>query len=303
MSYLWRVLPHDLSPVGQFMMGLLSYVSADSDWERARAKREIYNSWKAMVPGPLAWDEFQKLWSGEMPLWQMFFYGREEEGPPPRPPTWGIINREPAINRKVAVKDISEATALLGKSVPKEMPEPYHYIDPTTGEYKLYTYPEEEYIYTTIELGAAIRRATLKLEDKDVTEEKGFSPLTLYYKQSELLWDKFYYSLPGDGPSRPDLFRQATSESVHTGAALVFWGKLGLGPTSYIGRNPETSRQVIALITEYMRRYNVPDEAVPALKQYQEPVRRLPTPSKGIERRTPGLPTREEFMRGIGGGE
>ena len=113
-SYLWRVLPHNLSPVGQFMTGLLTYVGADSDWGREKGKREIFSAWKAMVPGPLAYDEFEKLWSGEMPLWQMFFYGREEEEAPPRPPTWNIISREPAIDRKTAIRDIGEAEVQLG---------------------------------------------------------------------------------------------------------------------------------------------------------------------------------------------
>jgi len=280
-SYLWKVLPHNLSPVGQFMIGLLTIVSAGSDWEREKGKREIFSAWKAIVPGALAYDEFKKLWSGEMPLWQMFFYGREEEGMPPRPPTWGIINREPARNRKAAISDIDEAVGLLGQAVPKEMPEPYHYIDEVTGEYKLYTYPKEEYVYTTTELASAIYRATLNIDDKDITEENGFQPITLYRKEAELLWAKYYYSLPSD--YRADLFKKVTSESVYVGAALVFWGKLGLGPTSNIGRNPETAAQVKIALQELMDKYNMPDEAIPALKvERRKPAEATPKVPQGV---------------------
>lgn len=88
-SYLQKVLPHNTSPTMQLMMGLLTYISAGSDREREEGKRQITGSWKAMVPGALALDEAQKLWSGEMPLWQMFFYGKKASGAPPHIPTWG----------------------------------------------------------------------------------------------------------------------------------------------------------------------------------------------------------------------
>jgi len=91
MSYLWNVLPYNLSPVGQLVMGLYGYVGADTDWEKASAKRQIFNSWRAIVPGALAWEEFNDVWTGKRPFWSILFYGREEEGPPPRPPTWGIL--------------------------------------------------------------------------------------------------------------------------------------------------------------------------------------------------------------------
>jgi hypothetical protein len=104
-SWLWKTLPHNLSPAGQFVGGLWSYVTAKSDWQRNQAKRDIYNSWKAIVPGALAYDEFEQFWSGEKPLWQMFFYGREEEGPPPRVPTYGI---EFPTSLEKFTKDITE---------------------------------------------------------------------------------------------------------------------------------------------------------------------------------------------------
>ena len=256
MSYLWKVIPHYLSPVGQLMTGLLTYVAASSDWEREKGKREIYSSWKAIVPGPLAWEEFQKLWSGEMPLWQMFFYGREEEGPPPRPPTWGIINRQPAIDKETAQRDIGEAIGLLGQTVPKEMPDPYHYIDEATGEYRLYTYPEEEYVYTTTDLASAIGRATLRLEDKDITEENEFSALTLFYKKAETLWGHYYYSLPAS--ERPD-FRESP-EGAYVEACLFFWGKLS------VLRNDES----LAVVQKFMEEYNIPDNAIPSLAKETE---------------------------------
>ena len=95
MSYLWNVLPYNLTPVAQFMGGLYGYVAADTDWQKASAKRQIFNSWKAIVPGALAYEEFEQIWSGEMSLWQLFFYGRQEEGAPPRPPRYGIPEEKP----------------------------------------------------------------------------------------------------------------------------------------------------------------------------------------------------------------
>lgn len=250
MSYLWRVLPHNLSPVGQFMAGLLTLASADSDWQREKGKREMFSSWKAMVPGPLAYDEFEKLWSGEMPLWQMFFYGREEEEMPPRPPTWGIINREPALNMKVAKRDITEAEGQLGQVVPTELPEPYYYID-ETGERKLYTPTEEEYVYTTVDLGAAIKRATLKLEDKDITKENGFTPLSLFYKEAEGMWGHYYYSLPS---SQRIEFRESP-DGAYIEAYLFFWGKLS------VLRNPNSED----IVRGWLAKYNIPEVAIPKL--------------------------------------
>jgi len=261
MSYLWQVLPHNLSPVGQFMTGLLTYVGADTDWEREKGKREIFSAWKAMVPGPLAYDEFEKLWSGEMPLWQMFFYGQEEEEMPPRLPTWNIINRQPAIDLKTAKKDIVEAEGQLGQTVPKEMPEPYHYIDPTTGEYRLYEPPPEDYVYTMTDLGAAIRRATLKFEDRDITKEKGFSDLTIMYKQAERMWDAYYYHLPSS--DRMPFREQPTDISAWTEAYLYVWGKLT------VLRNPNSP----AIVNQLMMQYNIPSEAIPALKEKEKAVK------------------------------
>ena len=248
------------------MIGLLGYVAADSDWEREKAKREIFGAWKAMVPGPLAYDEFEKLWSGEMPLWQMFFYGREEEGPPPRMPDWNIINKQPAINIKTAIKDIDEARKQLGQTILLETPEPFNYIDPATGEYRVYTYPEEEYVYTTTDLGAAIRRATLKLDDKDITKENGFSPLTLFYKESEVMWSRFYYSLPA---SQRPAFRESP-EGAYVEALLFIWGKLS------ILRNDAS----LSVVRELMEKYNIPDSAVPALAKATEKVEARPPSPK-----------------------
>ena len=254
-SYLWNVLPYNLSPVGQFAIGLLTYVGADTDWERENGKKEIYSAWKAMIPGPMAYEEFQKIWSGEMPLWQMFFYGREEEGIPPRPPTWGIINREPALNMKVAKKDITEAEGQLGKVVPTELPEPYFYID-EQGEQQLYTPTGEEYVYTTVDLGAAIKRATLKLEDRDITADNKFSPLTLFYKESEGMWDAYYYSLPSSPSSVRTDFRES-SDGAYIEAYLFFWGKLTVLRNDY-------SEDIVR---GWMNKYNIPEEAIPALSK------------------------------------
>ncbi len=251
-SYLWKVLPHNLSPVGQFMAGLLTLVSADSEWQREKGKREIFSAWKAMIPGPLAYDEFNRVWTGEKPLWSIFFYGREEEGIPPRPPTWGIINRQPAIDLKEARKDITEAEKQLGQAILKEVPDPYYYLD-EQGEQQLYKPIPEEYAYTTVDLGAAIRNATLKLEDKDITAGNGFSPLALFYKEAEGMWGAYYYNLPA---SQRTEFRESP-DGAFIEAYLFFWGKLG------VLRNDSSEE----IVRGWMEKYDMPAEALPNLKK------------------------------------
>ena len=285
MSYLWQVIPHNLSPVGQFMTGLLTYVSADKDWQREKGKKEIFSAWKAMVPGPLAYDEFTKLWSGEMPLWQMFFYGREEEEAPPRLPTWGIINREPALNMKVAKQDIGEAMGQLGQTFELELPDPYFTFDIETGQWLKHTFIKPEtYVYDMNDLGVAIRRATLKLEDKDITEENEFSPLTLMYKQAELHWDTYYYSLPAS--ARTEFREQPTDLSAQVEAYLFFWGRLT------VLRNPFSLEIVQKMVADY----GIPPEAIPALAEQIKPEPKKPTEPEAL----PGELFTEEAIGAFG---
>ena len=166
------------------------------------------------------------------------------------------------------------------------MPDPYHYIDEATGEYRLYTYPEEEYVYTTTDLASAIKRATLKLEDKDITEESGFSPMVLMYKQAELFWDTYYYPLPA---SQRIVFREQPDDiNALTEAYLFLWGKLT------VLRNPRSLSAVELL----MGQYGIPDKAVPAMVKIREqqaleeqpPQEKPPTTPEGWKPKTRWVP-------------
>ncbi len=88
-SFLLGVLPHYLSPPVQIALGFYNYAVADSDWQRTKALRTIYYSYKAFIPGSLAWQDFSDAWSGKKPMSELFFYGTEEE-PIPHKPTWSI---------------------------------------------------------------------------------------------------------------------------------------------------------------------------------------------------------------------
>ena len=60
-------------------MGFYNYVTADADWKREKALKQIYYSWKAFIPGSLAWRDFLAVWKGEKELTEILFYGKKEE--------------------------------------------------------------------------------------------------------------------------------------------------------------------------------------------------------------------------------
>jgi hypothetical protein len=86
-SFLIGVAPEYFSPPVQVALGFYNYAVADHDWQREKAKRQIFESWKVLVPGSLAWKDFGAVWNGTKPLSSLFFYGDEV---PPQTPTWGI---------------------------------------------------------------------------------------------------------------------------------------------------------------------------------------------------------------------
>jgi len=73
------VAPVYLSPAGQVALGFYNYVTATEDWKREKALRQIYYSWKAFIPGSLAWRDFIAVWKGEKELNEILFYGKKEE--------------------------------------------------------------------------------------------------------------------------------------------------------------------------------------------------------------------------------
>ena len=62
------VAPTYLSPAGQLALGAYNYATATSDWQKKRALNQIYYSWKAFIPGSLAWRDFIAVWNGEKEL-------------------------------------------------------------------------------------------------------------------------------------------------------------------------------------------------------------------------------------------
>jgi len=131
-----------------------------------------------------------------------------------------------------AVEDITEAQAQLGQFVMAE--------DSDDG-----------YVYTMSDFGASIRNATQSLNyPKDITTKNGFSDIVLMYKNAEVMWNMYYYSLPS---SERIAFREREFDiSAQTEAYLFLWGKLS------VLRNDASLAMVEALI----KQYGIPEGAV-----------------------------------------
>lgn len=78
-SFLLGVAPTYLSPAMQLALGMYNYAIATEDWKRKKALNQIYYSWKAFIPGSLAWRDFIAVWNGEKDLEEILFYGKKEE--------------------------------------------------------------------------------------------------------------------------------------------------------------------------------------------------------------------------------
>ncbi len=78
-SFLLGVAPVYLSPAGQLSLGMYNYATATEDWQKKRALKQIYYSWKAFIPGSLAWRDFLAVWKGEKDLEEILFYAKKEE--------------------------------------------------------------------------------------------------------------------------------------------------------------------------------------------------------------------------------
>ena len=82
---LFAVLPTYLSPPAQIVTGIYNYMFATSDWQKTKAKNQILSSWKAFVPGSMAWRDFYKA-QEESNLEELFFYTEKE-----KPTTGGLV--------------------------------------------------------------------------------------------------------------------------------------------------------------------------------------------------------------------
>jgi len=76
---LLAVLPTYLSPPGQILMGLYKYLTADSEYTKNQAVRQMKYSWSAFLPGSGAWREWKPLWEGEKTLKETLFKVEQEE--------------------------------------------------------------------------------------------------------------------------------------------------------------------------------------------------------------------------------
>lgn len=85
-SFLLGVAPTWLSPAAQVALGFYNYATAKYDWQRNKALKQIHNSWKAFVPGSLAWKDFMAAWNGEKDLKDLFFYKKVVEKKKISPP-------------------------------------------------------------------------------------------------------------------------------------------------------------------------------------------------------------------------
>lgn len=66
--------PVYLSPLGQVMIGSIRYLTAKSDAQRSRAMYQMKYSYKAFVPGSMAWKDLSRFLRGEDDLKQFLFY-------------------------------------------------------------------------------------------------------------------------------------------------------------------------------------------------------------------------------------
>jgi len=102
-SFMLGVLPGYLSPAGQLGLGFYNYTIADSDWQKKMALNQIYYSWKAFIPGSLAWRDFLAVWNGEKDLEEILFYGKTEEKKKAEP----IVIGKPSVS-KITIPKISK---------------------------------------------------------------------------------------------------------------------------------------------------------------------------------------------------
>ena len=92
--FLWGPAPAYLSPPGQILLGTYKLLTAKTDYEKSQAIRQIAYSYKAFIPGSMAWRDLSRFLKGETNMKEFLFYTekvekkkKEEEGflgPPPK---------------------------------------------------------------------------------------------------------------------------------------------------------------------------------------------------------------------------
>ena len=249
-----KVLPHNESPFMQFAIGLSKYVSAGTDWERTQAKRSMFYSWKAIVPGALAFSEFEKLWSGEMPLWQMFFYGSEETGAPPRIPDWSL----PISTLKKAEPRIEILMSMLGEFDQAELDDKLEKAEVAgASPARLSEIKAGDYLYDITSLRRDMGDVVRNLDEKDIAKLEPIARNYVEFKER----DK-EYGLLSDKEQEQYLERTP----IYTTNRL-FWGEITTIPDLH------TARDVVALA----EKYNIPLDMIPAFQLTDDGKERIPS--------------------------
>ena len=249
-----KVLPHNESPFMQFAIGLSKYVSAGSDWERTQAKRSMFYSWKAIVPGALAFSEFEKLWSGEMPLWQMFFYGSEETGAPPRIPDWSL----PISTLERAEPRIEILMSMLGEFDQAELDDKLEKAEVAgASPARLSEIKAGDYLYDITSLRRDMGDVVRNLDEKDIAKLEPIARNYVEFKER----DK-EYGLLSDKEQEQYLERTP----IYTTNRL-FWGEITTIPDLH------TARDVVALA----EKYNIPLDMIPAFQLTDDGKERIPS--------------------------
>ncbi len=249
-----KVLPHNESPFTQFAVGLAKYVSAGSDWERTQAKRSMYYSWKAIVPGALAYDEFEKLWSGEMPLWQMFWYGSDEEGAPPRIPDWSL----PIPTAEKARPRIESLMSMLGGFDQAELDAKIKQAtDAGASLARIAEIKAGDYLYDIISMRRDMGDVVQNLSEKDIAKLEPIAGNYVEFKEQDR-----EYSLLSDEEQE-----QYIKDNPDYTANRLFWGELTTIPFIDIAEAVEAQA----------KKYNIPLDMIPAFQKTDKGQERIPS--------------------------
>ncbi|KKN65898.1 hypothetical protein LCGC14_0477150 [marine sediment metagenome] len=255
-SYLIKVLPHNESPFAQFAIGLFKYVSATSDWTRAQAKWDMQSSWKAMVPGAMAADEIQKLWTGEMPIWQALFYGREEEGPPLHIPDYGFPIEESGL--KKAETAITESISKLGQQDDVSREEAIAIAtEAGASKAKLKEINAKDWTYDITSLRRDIGDATRNLDEDDIAELEPIAGNYVEFKAQDKA-----YELLGDKEQE-----QYIEDNPEYMTNRLFWGEL---------TTISDLKTAEALVVQ-AQKYNIPLNMIPAFQLTDKGNERIPS--------------------------
>ena len=77
--FLWGPAPLYLSPQGQIALGVYKLIVAKDDRDRKAAIKQMQYSYKAFIPGSMAWKDLSRYLRGETDLKEFLFYTQKEK--------------------------------------------------------------------------------------------------------------------------------------------------------------------------------------------------------------------------------